>query len=207
MGWIAKGSCLQIHATLSADGEASMYAVSSGKAQWNASESAAASCGTSRVLVGGGIPVGSRRGQSWIYNEVKYTLTNSNTCSDPLQHGQNGYSQTDMRIGPLDAHFHTRGTLYYNQYGTSKYNDEASPNDTLYQSELRFVNAGVLYGPEEMDRSTTFVASVHEADPAAVDPDGEDPSFECPFACMTSSTPSRGSIARCTKSTTSADVV
>jgi len=135
-----------------------------------------------------------------IYNEVEYTLANSSTCNDPLEHGTNGYSQTDMRIGPLDAHFHTRGTLYYNQFGTSKYNDEAAPNDVLYQSELRFVNAGVLYGPEEMDRSTSWVSSVHEADPAAIDPVGSDPTSECPFACMTNSIPSGGATARCTKS-------
>ena len=123
-------------------------------------------------------------GTGWIYNEVDYTLSNSDSCTNPLSHGQNGYSQTDEPIGPLDAHYHTRGALYYNQYGTSKYNDEAAPNDTIYQGELRFVNAGVYYGPEVMDRSTCFVASVHEADPAALDPVGQDPTSECPFACM-----------------------
>jgi len=199
--WIGKGSCLQLQVTLSSDGEASMYVVTSGKMQWNASQSMTSTCGTSRVLLGGGISTGSSNfpGQPAIYNEVNYELTNSNTCSDPLEHGHSGYSQTDMHIGPLDAHFHTRGTLYYNQYGQSKYNDEAAPDDTLYKSELRFVNAGVLYGPEEMDRDTTWVSSVHEADPAAIDPDSESPTVECPFACLTSSVPTGGTAARCTK--------
>lgn len=197
--WIAKGSCLQLRVTLSPEGEASMYVVTSGKVQWDASQGMTSTCGTSRVLIGGGIPAGSMSGQTAIYNEVKYQLTNSQTCSDPLEHGQVGYSQTDMRIGPLDAHFHTRGTLYYNQFGTSKYNDEAAPHDVLYKSELRFVNAGVLYGPEEMDRETAWVSSVHEADPAAIDPDGEDPTAECPFACLTNAVPSGGTAARCTK--------
>lgn len=96
----------------------------------------------------------------------------------------NGYSQTDEPIGPLAAHYHTRGALYYNQYGESKYNDEAAPDDTIYTGELRFVNAGVHYGPEEMDKSTTYVASVHESDPAAVNSVSESPTSECPFACM-----------------------
>jgi len=203
--WIAQASCLQLHVTLSPEGEASLMAVTSGKVQWAATQATSSTCGTSNVLIGGGLPARSGSGGSNIYNEVKYSLTNSDTCSDPLEHGTNGYSQTDMRIGPLNAHFHTRGTLYYNQFGTSKYNDEAAPNDVLYQSELRFVNAGVLYGPEEMDRTTAWVSSVHEADPAAIDPIGESPTTECPFACMTNSVPSAGSIARCTKS--SANVV
>merc|ERR1711920_755359 len=130
-------------------------------------------------LVGAGTGSGK-----FLYNEVRYNLTSSGSCSHPLTHGQNGYSQTDEPIGPLAAHYHTRGALYYNQYGNSTYNDEAAPNDTLFQGELRFVNMGVYYGPEVMDRGSCFVSSVHEPDPAAVDPVGQSPSTECPFACM-----------------------
>jgi len=159
---------------------------------WTASQANDNSCGAATILVGAGTKVGSGHRHNvgfppihgWIYNEVDYTLDNANSCTNPLTHGSNGYSQTDEPIGPLDAHYHTRGALYYNQYGSSKYNDEAAPNDTIYRGELRFVNAAVHYGPEEMDTSTTFVASVHEADPAALDPVGQAPKSECPFACM-----------------------
>merc|ERR1712050_60966 len=50
--WIAKGSCLQLHVTLSAEGEASMYVVTSGKVQWDTSQAMNSTCGTSRVLIG-----------------------------------------------------------------------------------------------------------------------------------------------------------
>merc|ERR1711920_1025379 len=143
-------------------------------------------------LVGAGTGSGK-----FLYNEVRYNLTSSGSCSHPLTHGQNGYSQTDEPIGPLAAHYHTRGALYYNQYGTSKYNDEAAPNDTLYQGELRFVNTGIYYGPEEMNQSTGFVASVHEVDPAAIDPVGQHPTTECPFACKGRG---KGTQATCIKS-------
>jgi hypothetical protein len=186
--WLSKGACVELSVSLSDAGEASLVAVTSGKVQWRPSASTSASCGTTTVLVGAGLQVGGGGGGSgggpWIYNQIPYTLTDPDTCETPLSHGYSGYSQTDEPIRPLDPHFHTRGALYYTQYGSSKYNDEAAPNDTLYQGELRFVNTGVYYGPEEMDTSTCFVASVHEADPAAVDPVGKSVSSECPFACM-----------------------
>merc|ERR1712194_99330 len=78
-------------------GEASLMAVTSGKVQWAATQATSSTCGTSNVLIGGGLPARSGSGGSNIYNEVKYSLTNSDTCSDPLEHGTNGYSQTDMR--------------------------------------------------------------------------------------------------------------
>jgi hypothetical protein len=205
VSWMSEGACLHFSVELSSEGEASLFAVTSGAVNWNASAGLSQSCDTATVLVGAGTEVGGGSMGGWIYNEVKYTLTNSQSCSNPLSHGSNGYSQTDEPIGPLDAHYHTRGALYYNQYGTSKYNDEAAPNDTLYQGELRFVNAGVYYGPEEMDRSTCFVASVHEADPAAVNPVGESPDSECPFACM--NTLGSNSPARCTRKSMASIVV
>lgn len=205
--WISKGSCVHMRIQLSSVGEASLVAVTSGTVDWAASPHLSESCGQTTVLVGAGTrKTGSTSNalkfppsSGWIYNEVQYTLANPTSCTNPLQHGQNGYSQTDEPIGPLAAHYHTRGALYYNQYGTSKYNDEAAPHDTLYQGELRFVNTGVYYGPEEMDQLTTFVASVHEADPVAVEPVGQGPSSECPFACM--NTLGSDNPARCTKST------
>ena len=78
----------------------------------------------------------------------------------------------DEPIGPLAAHYHTRGALYYILYGEATFNDAGITDDTLAQGEMRFVNSGVYYGPEEMDRSTSYVASVHEADPAGIDPAG-----------------------------------
>jgi len=197
VSWMSKGSCLHFSLQLSSEGEASLFVVTSGSVDFSAAASTSPSCEAATVLVGAGTIVGGGSGGGWIYNEVSYKLTDSQTCTTPLQHGNNGYSQTDEPIGPLDAHYHTRGALYYNQYGTSKYNDEAAPNDTIYQGELRFVNAGVYYGPEEMDRSTCFVSSVHEPDPAAVNPIGESPESECPFACMNKLV--KGSFAKCTK--------
>jgi len=196
VSWMSKGACLHFNVELSAEGEASLFFVTSGSVNWKPSQTLSQSCKAATVLVGAGSIVSSGSGGK-IYNEVKYTLTNEGSCTTPLQHGNPGYSQTDQPIGPLDAHYHTRGALYYNQYGQSKYNDEAAPNDTIYTGELRFVNAEVHYGPEVMDRSTCFVSSVHEPDPAAVNPVSESPSVECPFACMNEpgSTPSR-----CTKS-------
>lgn len=179
VSWMSRGACLYFSLELGSEGDASLFAVTAGNVDWTLSHPASQSCKAGVVLVGAGTQSGS-----WIYNEVNYTLTNSDSCTNPLTHGINGYSQTDEPIGPLGAHYHTRGALYYNQYGTSKYNDEAAPNDTLFKGELRFVNAGVHYGPEEMDRDTCFVASVHESDPAAVNPVSESPTSECPFACM-----------------------
>jgi hypothetical protein len=197
VSWVSKGSCVNLDVELSPDGEASLMVVTSGVVKF-AGESAP-SCDESVVLVGAGIHSGggSSGGAGWIYNEVKYNLTHSESCTNPLSHGNSGYSQTDEPIGPLAAHYHTRGALYFTQYGQSKYNDEAAPNDTIYAGELRFVNAGIYYGPEEMDSSTCYVASVHESDPAAVQPVSEDPDSECPFACM--NTLGSKSAARCTK--------
>merc|ERR1712039_534387 len=53
--WIASGSCVQLHVTLSSDGEASLMAVTSGKVQWAATESSSSSCGKTNVLIGGGL--------------------------------------------------------------------------------------------------------------------------------------------------------
>lgn len=205
--WMSKGACLHFSVELSTAGEASLIAITSGSVTWNHSSNVIQTCSVqpATVLVGAGLSVTGGSGTGWVYNEVNYTLTNSKSCESPLTHGSNGYSQTDQPIGPLPAHFHTRGALYYNQYGKSKYNDEAAPNDTLYQGELRFVNAGIYYGPEEMDTSTCFVSSVHEADPAAVNPVSQGPTSECPFACMNK----LGSMeaAHCTKASTPKEVV
>ena len=56
----------------------------------------------------------------------------------------------------------------------------------LNPGQMRFVNTGVFYGPEEMDQATSFVASLHEADPAAIVPDGTATvdDGQCPFACF-----------------------
>lgn len=203
VSWMSKGACLHFSVQLSSKGEASLFFVTSGSVNWKPSQSSSQSCEAATVLVGAGL-ISSGGSGGAIYNQVKYTLTNSGSCRTPLEHGSPGYSQTDQPIGPLDAHYHTRGALYYNQYGQSKYNDEAAPNDTIYGSELRFVNAEVHYGPEEMDQWSSYVSSVHEPDPAAVSPVSESPSVECPFACMNSpgSTPSR-----CTRASEASMVV
>jgi hypothetical protein len=201
--WISKGSCITLDIALGTETEASLLFITSGNVSFDASDKEQ-SCEAAKMLVGAGLAQSSGSGGAFYYNEVKYTLTNSGQCSSPLTHGEDGYSQTDQPIGPLDAHYHTRGALYYNQYGKSKYNDEAAPNDTLYQGELRFVNAGVHYGPEEMDASTCYVSSVHETDPAAVNPESESPSSECPFACMNTATKE---FSKCTRASRESVVV
>merc|ERR1719203_365546 len=55
--WIAKGTCLQLHVTLSSQGEASLMAVTSGKVKWTPSHSVSVTCGTSNVLVGAGTAI------------------------------------------------------------------------------------------------------------------------------------------------------
>lgn len=205
VSWISKGSCVHFNLELDSEGVASLITITSGNVSWaRAAEKSQPSCTSATVLVGAGLQESSGSMGGWIYNEVKYTLTDSSECSNPLTHGGNGYSQTDQPIGPLDAHYHTRGAIYYNQYGTSKYNDEAKPNDTLYKGELRFVNAGVYYGPEEMDTSSCFVSSVHEPDPSAVIPTSQSPTSECPFACMNKL---GSSFSKCTRGSTSSVVV
>lgn len=207
VAWISKGACMQLSVELdSEEGEASLIIISSGSVNFTGPESMSQSCKSATVLVGAGLQESGGSGSSFFYNEVKYTLTESSECSNPLTHGDNGYSQTDQPIGPLAAHYHTRGAIYYNQYGTSKYNDEAKPNDTLYKGELRFVNAGVYYGPEEMDMSTAWVSSVHEPDPAAVNPSSESPTSECPFACM-NKLGSTSSFSKCSRKSSSEVVV
>ena len=75
--------------------------------------------------------------------------------------------------------------MYYVLYGQgAKFNDEAAPADVAMPGELRFVNTGVYYGPEELTKNTTFVASIHEVDPSSLDPEGTAVLQHCAFACF-----------------------
>jgi hypothetical protein len=183
VAWVSQGACLRFSVELGDTGVASLMMVRSGDVS-KASET----CTAAAVLVG---TAGLRD------NNVPYELTPSTTCRTSGTHSDTpGYSNLDEPIGPLDAHYHTRGALYYVQYGYAKFNDAGVEDDFITDTELRFVNAGVWYGPEEMDRSTTFTASVHEADPVAVLPPGMRaplantmPVHQCPFACFEEDSP------------------
>ena len=82
--------------------------------------------------------------------------------------------------------------MYYVVRGAgARFNDRLNVsseahNDTLGAGELRFVNAGVYYGPEEVlgGEGATYLSSIHEPDPSAVDPSGSGSSSQCPFACF-----------------------
>ena len=125
-------------------------------------------------------------------NPADYELVNAENCNDAdTHHWVTDYSWVDEPVGSLGAHYHTRGAMYYVLYGAgAKFNDRSNVtsehNDTLGAGELRFVNAGVYYGPEQVmgGESKTYLSSIHEPDPSAVDPDGTGSSTQCPFACF-----------------------
>merc|ERR1711998_17686 len=155
-------------------GGASLIVVSSGAPSMSGAKDTS-TCQASTILVG--TPALSR-------NEVSYRISPAGSCKSGLNHGRDGYSNLDMPIGPLQAHYHTRGALYYVQYGRADYNDAGVDDDFLLGGELRYVAPGVWYGPETMTRNS-YVASVHEVDPAAIVHAG---SFHptpntCAFAC------------------------
>jgi hypothetical protein len=180
--WISQNSCVHLTVEIGTTGVASLMAVTAQDHAWDAS-TANDECGALEVLIGND---GLRD------NNVPYELTPANSCDDGATHRDTpGYSNLDEPIGPLAAHYHTRGALYYVQYGLAKFNDANVEDDTITGGELRFVNSGVWYGPEEMDRSSTFCASVHEADPFAIlapsartAMQAAKPAAQCPFACF-----------------------
>jgi hypothetical protein len=180
--WISQSSCVHLTVEIGTTGVASLMAVTALEHVWDAS-TANTECGALEILIGAD---GLRD------NNVPYELTPADSCETGATHRDTpGYSNLDEPIGPLAAHYHTRGALYYVQYGSAKFNDANVEDDTITGGEMRFVNAQIWYGPEEMDRSSTFCASVHEADPFAVlSPSARaamkatKPAAQCPFACF-----------------------
>lgn len=180
--WISQGSCVHLTVQIGTTGVASLMAVTAQEHAWDPSTSNN-ECGAFEILIGAD---GLRD------NNVPYELTPADSCETGATHKDTpGYSNLDEPIGPLGAHYHTRGALYYVQYGSAKFNDASVEDDVVGGGELRFVNAAVWYGPEEMDRTSTFCASVHEADPFAVILPSKravmkvaKPSVQCPFACF-----------------------
>jgi hypothetical protein len=165
-------------------GMASLYALSSGSVAWDGVDGVDACAGdAATVLIGAGNVnehAGTLRDNAKVYN-----LTTPENCESQADHGDTSYSNMDAPIGPLAAHYHTRGAMYYVLYGQGgKFNDEGVENDVLMPGELRFVNTGVFYGPEELTKDTTFVASIHEVDPASLTPDGTAVEQHCAFACF-----------------------
>ena len=57
--------------------------------------------------------------------------------------GAADYDDLDAPIGPLQAHYHTRGALYYTARGVSAYDRGV---EGLTSGELRFVQTGFYYG-------------------------------------------------------------
>lgn len=99
-------------------------------------------------------------------NPVDYV--SNGTCLKALggPGGAPDYDNLDDPIRPLQAHYHTRGALYYTASGTSLY-DTGVPG--LAAGELRFVNEGYYYGPETMDPwPGAVVLSLHEPDADAI---------------------------------------
>lgn len=182
--WMSSGSCLGLSVAIPDSGMASLYALSSGAVAWDGVDSPDKCTGDeATVLIGAGSVnehAGTLRDNAKVYN-----LTNPENCESAADHDDTSYSNMDAPIGPLDAHYHTRGAIYYVLYGQGgKFNDEAAPNDIAMPGELRFVNTGVYYGPEELTRDTTFVASIHEVDPSSLDPEGTAVEQHCAFACF-----------------------
>jgi len=182
VAWAAKGSCLELDLGRStAAGNVSVIVVSSGETSLDTK--AAGTCKAAVVKVASGM-------EGELHNNPVDYVANG-TCSDALDGpgGANDYDDLDMPIGPLRAHYHTRGALYYTASGSSFYNDADGaggiyPN-SIQAGELRFVQVGVYYGPETMWDSA-YVMSFHEPDPSArstqniTTPTGFNP---CSFAC------------------------
>lgn len=188
IAWASADACLQLTITPS-NGAASVYIVGSGTPVF---ETKQATCKAADIRVGATLEAGLRD------NPVPYELTSPSLCEVQGSHRDTTYSNLDEPIGPLGTHFHTRGALYYVQYGSAKFNDEAAPNDTALSGELRFVNTGVFYGPEVLDRDKDFVASVHEVDPGAIDFSAGG-GAQCPFACFLSDAPPVSNASRCVR--------
>lgn len=177
VAWIGgAGSAARFDVYVDKAGASMLFFVCSGELSF--SKPAPAS-GTLSVLVGK---------EDLSANVVPYALDGE--CYEGATHpGIEDYSNLDEPIGPLAAHYHTRGAIYHVLYGSAKFNDANVTNDTLVAGEVRFVNAGIFYGPEEMDRSTTWTISLHEPDPSRVvsTPGAKSPA-QCPFACFRAAT-------------------
>lgn len=178
-----------------ASGASMLFFVSSGRLDFDGSSSSSSEASSLLETLVGKTALAD--------NSVAYSL--SATCYNGATHFNTpNYSNLDEPIGPLPAHYHTRGALYYVLYGSAKFNDAGVANDVLKGGEIRFVNAGVFYGPEEMDESSSFVTSLHEPDPSKiVKPSAQrqnafgSPSTttQCPFACFRNA--SGAALARC----------
>merc|ERR1719446_1696633 len=79
VSWMSKGACLHFNVELSSEGEASLFFVTSGSVNWKPSQASSQSCKAATVLVGAGL-ISSGGSGGAIYNQVKYTLTNSGSC-------------------------------------------------------------------------------------------------------------------------------
>lgn len=184
VAWAAKGSCLQLDVGRNVGGNVSVVIVSSGMAELTTKD---ATCKTAIMKVGS---------DELHNNPVDYVA--NGTCDEPLAGpgGADDYDDLDAPIGPLRAHYHTRGALYYTAAGSSFYNDGDAVPYSIQSGELRFVQQGVYYGPETM-WDDAYVMSFHEPDPSArytgnvTTPTGFNP---CSFACCDDPGSSRGAV-------------
>ena len=166
LAWVSQGACLRLTLELdAAKTSASLLVISSGALSWDASDDASVCLSDATVLVGD---------DAIANNPATYEFVNEDNCVDAsfgTHSWVSDYSWIDEPVGSLGAHYHTRGALYYVLYGPgAKFNEkmnvtsENPHNDTLGAGELRFVNAGVYYGPEEVvgGESATYLSSIHE---------------------------------------------
>ena len=185
LAWVSHGSCVRLTVTLGASGAAALHVISSGPLSFASSDDTSA-CSVADVLVGD---------DAQSNNPADYELANEENCVDAsfgTHSWVSDYSWIDEPVGSLGAHYHTRGAMYYVLYGEgAKFNEKLNVtsefhNATLNAGEIRYVAPGVYYGPEEVigGESVTYLSSIHEPDPSAVDPSGSGSSSQCPFACF-----------------------
>ena len=185
LAWVSHGSCVRLTVTLGTSGAAVLHVISSGPLSFASSDDTSA-CSVADVLVGD---------DAQSNNPADYELANEENCVDAsfgTHSWVSDYSWIDEPVGSLGAHYHTRGAMYYVLYGEgAKFNEKLNVtsefhNATLNAGEIRYVAPGVYYGPEEVigGESVTYLSSIHEPDPSAVDPDGGGSSTQCPFACF-----------------------
>ena len=138
VAWINSGACVRVTAdptasfVSSANGNVSIMVVTAGAFNATTFSSPSSSCKALESLVG----------HELHDNVVEYV--SNGTCQKPLAGPTDvDYDNLDGQIGPLESHYHTRGSLYYNVEGSSTYDVGVSP---LQAGELRFVNEGYFYG-------------------------------------------------------------
>ena len=111
--WVAGQGCITLEVSLGKSGEASFFAVTSGNVDFAAAglnsgqqqqQQQQQQCAAAAKVLVGATNAGLRD------NDRGYSLTNPSLCQTGGSHDDTpGYSNMDEPIGPLAAHYHTRG--------------------------------------------------------------------------------------------------